>query len=178
MCSNLFFRFVNISFFWHCFFFFLTCLCVCKAFVLNKSLSSASLNQAPVPGYRHSSCVLIIHMCVCLCARVRKTWLLQEKFGTNNRESCLIEPLVVTLIPHLVSLMPHLVTLMPHLVTLIPHVATLTTHLVTLIPHLVTLMPRCVRCVTVCPCPRPDPAHVGAAHFSFLVCMYRLLDWG
>jgi len=70
MCSNLFFRFVNI-----CFLLTLSpppFSCVCKAFVANNSLSSAPLNQtvAPVPGCRHSSCVLIIHVCLCVCASV------------------------------------------------------------------------------------------------------------
>jgi len=40
---------------------------VCKAFVSNKSLSSAPLNQAPVPSCRHSSCVLIVHVYLCVC---------------------------------------------------------------------------------------------------------------
>ena len=41
-----------------------------QAFVSNKYLSSATPNQAPVPGCRHSSCVLIIHVCFCVCASV------------------------------------------------------------------------------------------------------------
>jgi len=43
---------------------------LCKAFFSNKSLSSAPLNQAPVPGCRYSSCVLNIHVCLCVCASV------------------------------------------------------------------------------------------------------------
>jgi len=61
MCSNLFFRFVNIGFSLHFF------LCVQG---LEQSLSSTPLNQAPVPGCRHSSCVLIVHVCLCVCASV------------------------------------------------------------------------------------------------------------
>jgi len=30
----------------------------------------ASLNQAPVPGCLHFSCVLIVHVCLCVCASV------------------------------------------------------------------------------------------------------------
>ena len=45
-------------------------LWVCKAFDTNKSLSSAPLKQAPVPGCCHSSCVLIVHVCLCVCASV------------------------------------------------------------------------------------------------------------
>ena len=45
-------------------------LSVCKAFVSSNSLSSAPLNQAPVPGCRYSSCVLIIHVCLCVHASV------------------------------------------------------------------------------------------------------------
>jgi len=43
---------------------------VCKAFVSNKleSLSFVPPNQTPVPGCCHSSCVLIIHVCLCVCA--------------------------------------------------------------------------------------------------------------
>jgi len=33
-----------------------------------KTPSSASLDQAPVPGCHHSSCVLIIHVCLCVRA--------------------------------------------------------------------------------------------------------------
>ena len=43
---------------------------VYKAFASKKTLSSAPPNQAPVPGCRHSSCVLIIHVCLCVCASV------------------------------------------------------------------------------------------------------------
>jgi len=43
---------------------------VCKAFVSNKRLSSTHFNQAPVPGCHHSSCVLTIHVCLCVCASV------------------------------------------------------------------------------------------------------------
>ena len=32
--------------------------------------SSAPLNKAPVSGCRHSSCVLILHVCLCVCASV------------------------------------------------------------------------------------------------------------
>jgi len=42
-------------------------------FVSYKSHSSTPLNQAPVPSCRHtddSSCVLIIHVCLCVCASV------------------------------------------------------------------------------------------------------------
>jgi len=48
--------------------------CVCKAFVSNKSLSSAPLNQAPAPGCRHSSCVqyTLVLVCVCFCICVWK----------------------------------------------------------------------------------------------------------
>ena len=35
-----------------------------------KTPSSASPDQAPVPGCRHSSCVLIIHVCLCVRASV------------------------------------------------------------------------------------------------------------
>jgi len=42
---------------------------VCKV-SLYQSLSSVALNQAPVPGCRHSSCVLIVHVCLCVCASV------------------------------------------------------------------------------------------------------------
>ena len=35
-----------------------------------KTPSSASPNQAPVPGCRHSSCVLIIHVCLCVRASI------------------------------------------------------------------------------------------------------------
>jgi len=62
MRSNLSFRFVNISFFEHFF------LCVCARSL--TGLSSAPLNQAPVPDCRHSSCVLIVHVCLCVCASV------------------------------------------------------------------------------------------------------------
>jgi len=62
MCLNLFFRFVNISFF-------LTFFFVCVQ-GLQQSLSSAPLNQAPVPGCRHSSSVLIVHVCLCVCTSV------------------------------------------------------------------------------------------------------------
>ena len=58
---------MNIGVFWR---FFLSFLCACKAFVSNKSLSSVPLNQAPVSGCRHFSCVLIIHVCLCVCASV------------------------------------------------------------------------------------------------------------
>ena len=54
-------------------------LFVCKTFVSNQSLSSASLNQAPVPGCRHSSCVLIVHMCFCVCGSVRECENIQVK---------------------------------------------------------------------------------------------------
>ena len=60
MCSNLFFGFVNIGFF--DFFFGVQGLC--------QSLSSAPLNQAPVPVCHHSSCLLIVHVCLCVCASV------------------------------------------------------------------------------------------------------------
>jgi len=39
---------------------------VCKV----SNNSSAPLKQAPVPGRRHSSCVLIVHVCLCVCASV------------------------------------------------------------------------------------------------------------
>ena len=48
-------------------YFFLVCVCVQG---LSQSLSSASLNQAPVSGCLHSSCVLIVHVCLCVCASV------------------------------------------------------------------------------------------------------------
>jgi len=38
--------------------------------VSKKSLSSAPLNQALGSGYRHSSRVLITHVCLCVCAFV------------------------------------------------------------------------------------------------------------
>ena len=44
-------------------------VCVCVQ-GLSHSLSSASLNQAPVPCCLHSSCVLIVHMYLCVCASV------------------------------------------------------------------------------------------------------------
>jgi len=72
LCARIFFfqdswisGFPDISFS-----FFSFSLCVCKAFVSKKSFSSARLNQAPVPGCRHSSCVLIIHVCLRVCASV------------------------------------------------------------------------------------------------------------
>jgi len=43
---------------------------MCKVFVSNKSLSSAPLRQAPVPGCRHSSCALFVYMCLCVSAFV------------------------------------------------------------------------------------------------------------
>jgi len=59
LCARIIsFRFVNIGFVSD---FFFLCVCVCKA---------ASLNQAPVPGCLHSSCVLIVHVCLCVCASV------------------------------------------------------------------------------------------------------------
>ena len=46
-------------------------LCVCKALVFNKQLSSAPSNQSPVPGCRQSSsCALILHVCWCVCLYV------------------------------------------------------------------------------------------------------------
>ena len=48
----------------------LTFFFVCKAFVSNKSLSSTPPNQVPVPGCRYSSCVLIMHVCLCVCASI------------------------------------------------------------------------------------------------------------
>ena len=65
LCARIFFfRFVNIGFVSG---FFVWCLCVQG---LSQSLSSASLNQAPVPGCLHSCCVLIVHVCLCVCASV------------------------------------------------------------------------------------------------------------
>jgi len=65
LCARIFcFGFVNIGVFPDISFL------VCKAFVSNKNLSPAPLNQAPVPGCRHSSCVLIVHVCLCVCASV------------------------------------------------------------------------------------------------------------
>ena len=66
MCSNLFLYSREYRVFPDIFSF----LRVCNVFVSNKSLSSAPLNQTPVPGCRHSSCVLIVHVCVCACASV------------------------------------------------------------------------------------------------------------
>ena len=63
--ARIFFRF-QISLCW-IFLFLLIVLCACKAFVSNKSLASAPPNQAPVSGCRHSSCLLIIHVCLCVC---------------------------------------------------------------------------------------------------------------
>jgi len=61
LCARIFFfRFVNIFF---CLFFF-------WVQGLLQSLSTAHINQAPVPGCRHSSCVLIVHVCLCVCASV------------------------------------------------------------------------------------------------------------
>jgi len=62
MCSNLFFRFVNIGFF--LIFFFGGCK------VSNKASYSTSLNQVPVPGCLHSSRVPIVYVCLCVCASV------------------------------------------------------------------------------------------------------------
>jgi len=45
-------------------------LFVRKAFVSNRRISSALLNQAPVPGCRHFPCVLIIHVCLRMCDSV------------------------------------------------------------------------------------------------------------
>jgi len=50
---------------WQCFF---ECS---RPWSLTKSLSSAPPNQAPVPGCRHSSCVLIMHVCLSVCASVK-----------------------------------------------------------------------------------------------------------
>ena len=81
MCSNLFFRFVKISFF-------LTYFCVCVQ-DLYQSLSSAPLNQAPVPVCRETSCVLIVHVCLCsklyvleslLRFRFREYWIFPDIF--------------------------------------------------------------------------------------------------
>ena len=56
------FRFLNIGgFLTFCF------LCVQG---LQRTFVSASLNQVPVPGCQHSSCVLIVHVCLCVCASV------------------------------------------------------------------------------------------------------------
>ena len=68
LCSRIFFfGFMNIG----CFLtLFSPLFFVCKVFVSNKSLSSAPLNQAPVPGCPHSSCVLIVHVCLRVCASV------------------------------------------------------------------------------------------------------------
>jgi len=72
LCAQILcFRFVNIGFFLT---FLSPFLCVCKALVSNKSLFPASLNQATVSGCRHSSCVLIIHVCLCMWASVRACW--------------------------------------------------------------------------------------------------------
>ena len=72
MCSNLFLRFVNIGFFLTFFSVFFLCMCKVsnKAFLLCARSLTKPLNQAPVPGCRHSSCVLIVHVCLCVCASV------------------------------------------------------------------------------------------------------------
>ena len=44
-------------------------LCVCVQ-ALWQSLPSAPLNQAPVTSCRYSSCVLIVYVCLCVCASV------------------------------------------------------------------------------------------------------------
>jgi len=73
LCARiLFFRFVNIGFFLTFlppppFFFW---VCAKPFFVSNKRLSSAALNQAPVPDCHHSCCVLIIHVCLCVSTSV------------------------------------------------------------------------------------------------------------
>ena len=41
-----------------------------NAFVSNKQLSSAPLNQSPVSDCHYSSLVLIIHVCLCVCASI------------------------------------------------------------------------------------------------------------
>jgi len=62
---------------------------LCKAFVSNNSLSSTAPNQAPVPGCCHSSCVLIIHVCLCVCASVcaRENVQIEWSILTNIRKT-------------------------------------------------------------------------------------------
>jgi len=62
-----FFRFVDTGFSRH---FVSPVFFVCKVFV-SKSLDSTHLNQSPVPGCSHSSCVLFIDMYLCVCTSVR-----------------------------------------------------------------------------------------------------------
>jgi len=48
--------------------FFLDLRCADIFYVLGLSSAPPNSIQAPVPGCRHSSCLLIIHVCLCLCA--------------------------------------------------------------------------------------------------------------
>jgi len=71
MCSNLFLQIREYQFFLT-FFFWRVCKISNKDLKFKKKqrLSSAHLKQAPVPGCRHSSCMLIVHVCLCVCACV------------------------------------------------------------------------------------------------------------
>ena len=50
----------------------------------DKSLSSAPTNQAPVPGCRYSSCVLVIHICLRVCDGIRRIHI--SRFLTSGIE--------------------------------------------------------------------------------------------
>ena len=72
MCSNPFLYIREYQYLLTCYFLFFPFFCTCKAIVPNQSpgLSSTLLNKAPVSGCRHSSCVLILHFCLCVYASV------------------------------------------------------------------------------------------------------------
>jgi len=71
-CSKSFFWIRVIGCLW-----LFVCVFACVCFVSNQSLSSAPPDQAPVPGCRHSSCVIIsdhtcVLVCLCLCMCIWK----------------------------------------------------------------------------------------------------------
>jgi len=88
ICSNLF----TIEFSMCCQLFFSCYACVCcSPLSLTetnfKKESSDPSNQAPVPSSRHSSCALIIHVCLCVCAYICACVTVQRKWSISTNIS-------------------------------------------------------------------------------------------